>query len=194
MKNSKVDICFIGNAIVDILSKISYESLNNLKIHKGSMSLVDEESSDEILKYIQNPSIISGGSAANTAVGFKSFGGKCSFIGQIGKDKYGDLFSKDLNNSGVFFQDKDYLPQEKTSKCIVLITPDAERSMITYLGASNKFNINSLDKESKNIVELYEISNMKVQFFEDLLKQLKLNRNLKIIELKSKLKKENSLN
>ena len=147
MENCKFDICFIGNAIVDILSKISYESLNNLKIIKGSMNLVDEETSDEILKYIQNPSIISGGSAANTAVGFKSFGGKCSFIGQIGKDKYGDLFSKDLNNSGVFFQDKDYLPQEKTSKCIVLITPDAERSMITYLGASNKFNINSIDEQ-----------------------------------------------
>lgn len=147
MENYKFDICFIGNAIVDILSKISYESLDNLKILKGSMNLVDEESSDEILKYIQDPSIISGGSAANTAVGFKSFGGKCSFIGQIGMDKFGDLFSKDLNNSGVSFQDKDYLPPEKTSKCIVLVTPDAERSMITYLGASNKFNINSIDEQ-----------------------------------------------
>ena len=147
MENCKFDICFIGNAIVDILSKTSYESLNNLKIPKGSMKLVDVESSDEILKHIQNHSIISGGSAANTAVGFKSFGGKCSFIGQIGKDKFGDLFSKDLNNSGVFFQDRDYLPLEKTSKCIVLVTPDAERSMITYLGASNKFNINSFDEQ-----------------------------------------------
>ena len=147
MENCKFDICFIGNAIVDILSKISYESLNNLKIIKGSMNLVDEETSDEILKYIQNPSIISGGSAANTAVGFKSLGGKCSFLGQIGKDKFGGLFSEDLNNSGVSFQDKDYLPSEKTSKCVVLVTPDAERSMITYLGASNKFNINSIDEQ-----------------------------------------------
>ena len=147
MENYKFDICYIGNAIVDILSQISYETLNNLKIPKGSMKLVDEESSDEILKYIQNPSIISGGSAANTAVGFRSFGGKCSFIGQIGNDKFGELFLNDLNNSGVFFQDQDYLPPEKTSKCIVLVTPDAERSMITYLGASNKFNINSLDEQ-----------------------------------------------
>ena len=106
MKNSKVEICFIGNAIVDILSKVSFETFNKLKIPKGSMQLVDEELSDKILKYIQNPSIISGGSAANTAVGFKSFGGKCSFIGQIGNDKFGDLFSKDLNNSGVFFKDQ----------------------------------------------------------------------------------------
>ena len=147
MKNSKVEICFIGNAIVDILSKISNETLNKLEIPKGSMQLVDEEYSDKILKYIKDPSIISGGSAANTAVGFKSFGGTCSFIGQIGNDKFGDLFSKDLNNSGVLFQDKDLQLPEKTSKSIVLVTPDAERSMNTFLGASNKFNIKSFDEQ-----------------------------------------------
>ena len=103
MKNSKVEICFIGNAIVDILSKISNETLNKLKIPKGSMQLVDEDTSNKIMECIQNPSIISGGSAANTAVGFKSFGGKCSFIGQIGNDKFGNLFSKDLNNSDIIF-------------------------------------------------------------------------------------------
>ena len=103
MKNSKVEICFIGNAIVDILSKTSNEMLHKLKIPKGSMQIVDQETCDKILKHIQNPSIISGGSAANTAVGYNSFGGKCCFIGQIGNDKFGDLFSKDLNNSGVSF-------------------------------------------------------------------------------------------
>ena len=81
MKNSKFDICFIGNAIVDILSKISYEKLNELEIPKGSMQLVNEELSDKILKHIKNPSIISGGSAANTAVGFQSFGGGLSPLG-----------------------------------------------------------------------------------------------------------------
>ena len=111
------------------------------------MQLVDEESSNKILKYIKDPSIISGGSAANTAVGFKSFGGKCSFIGQIGYDKFGDLFAKDLNKSGVLFQAKDFLLSEKTSKSIVLVTPDAERSMNTFLGASNKFNIKSFDEQ-----------------------------------------------
>ena len=147
MKNSKVEICFIGNAIVDILSKVSFETLNKLKIPKGSMQLVDEELSDKILKYIENPTIISGGSAANTAVGFQSFGGKCSFLGQIGNDKFGDLFSKDLNNFGVIFHDQNSKLSEKTSKSIVLVTPDAERSMNTFLGASNKFNINSIDEE-----------------------------------------------
>ena len=147
MKNSKVEICFIGNAIVDILSKTSNEMLHKLRIPKGSMQIVDHETCDKILKYIQNPSIISGGSAANTAVGYNSFGGKCCFIGQIGNDKFGDLFVKDLNNSGVFFQDKDLQLAEKTSKSIVLVTPDAERSMNTFLGASNKFNIKSFDEK-----------------------------------------------
>jgi sugar/nucleoside kinase (ribokinase family) len=147
MKNSKVEICFIGNAIVDILSKVSHETLNKLKIPKGSMQLVDEESCDKILKYIKDSSIISGGSAANTAVGFKSFGGICSFIGQIGNDKFGDLFSKDLNNSGVLFKSKNFQSTDKTSKSIILVTPDAERSMNTFLGASVKFNINSYDEK-----------------------------------------------
>ena len=147
MENSNFDICFIGNAIVDIICKISYETLTKVDIVKGSMQLVDEKSSNKILKYIKNPSIISGGSAANTAVGFTSFGGKCSFVGQIGKDKFGDIFSKDLNDAGVFFQDKDIHLLEKTSKSIVLVTPDAERSMNTFLGASSKFNINSFDKQ-----------------------------------------------
>ena len=147
MKNSKFDICFIGNAIVDILSKISYEKLSYLEIPKGSMQLVSSEASDKILKYIKNPSIISGGSAANTAVGFQSFGGTCAFIGQIGDDKFGELFSQDLNNSGVFFQDQNLQLLEQTSKSIVLVTPDAERTMNTFLGASNKFYKNSVDQE-----------------------------------------------
>ena len=129
MKHSKVEICFIGNAIVDILSKISNETLNKLEIPKGSMQLVDEESSDKILKYIKDPSIISGGSAANTAVGFKSFGGTCSFIGQIGNDKFGDLFSNDLNQYGIFFK-------SKNSKCEGFVGTDNE---IPYKSAPSIF-------------------------------------------------------
>ncbi len=147
MKELKYQVCFIGNAIVDIISKITDENLKELKIPKGSMQLVDEKLSDKILDYIKSPTIISGGSAANTAVGFSSFGGICSFIGQIGKDDFGTLFSKDLNNSGVFFENKIVHASEKTSKSIVLVTPDAERSMNTYLGASVKFNLDCINED-----------------------------------------------
>ena len=140
-------ICFIGNAIVDIISKFSDENLKKLKILKGSMQLIDEKSSNLILNYLKNPIIISGGSAANTAVGFSSFGGNCSFIGQIGNDDFGILFSKDLNNSGVFFENKITQTLGKTSKSIVLVTPDAERSMNTYLGASVQFNIDCINTD-----------------------------------------------
>ena len=95
------------------------------------MQLIDEKSSNLILDYLKNPIIISGGSAANTAVGFSSFGGNCSFIGQIGNDDFGILFSNDLNNSGVFFENKFIQTFGKTSKSIVFVTPDAERSMNT---------------------------------------------------------------
>ncbi len=143
---SKYQVCFIGNAIVDIISKFSDENLKELKIPKGSMKLIDQKSSNKILDYLKNPTIISGGSAANTAVGFSSFGGSCAFIGQIGNDDFGTLFSKDLNNSGVFFENKMVEKSEETSKSIVLVTPDAERSMNTYLGASLKFNLNCINK------------------------------------------------
>ena len=126
------------------------------------MQLVDEELSDKILKDIQDPLIISGGSAANTAVGFKSFGGKCSFIGQIGNDRYGDLFLKDLNNSGIIFKYKDFQVKEKTSKSIILVTPDAERSMNTFLGASNKFNINSFEEQFIILIALLQLNKCKL--------------------------------
>ncbi len=145
MTASKFEVSFIGNAIVDIISKISEENLNQLTIPKGSMQIIDEKSSKKILNYVKNPIIISGGSAANTAVGFSSFGGKCSFIGQTGNDEFGILFSKDLNNSGVFYNNKIIQNSVKTSKSIVLVTPDAERSMNTYLGASVQFNIDCID-------------------------------------------------
>ena len=147
MTGLKYEVCFIGNAIVDIISKITEENLNELIIPKGSMQLIDEKSSNKILNYIKNPIIISGGSAANTAVGFSSLGGKCSFIGQTGDDEFGVLFSKDLNSSGVFYQNKKIQDSVKTSKSIVLVTPDAERSMNTYLGASVKFDINCINEE-----------------------------------------------
>ena len=147
MMVSELQICFIGNAIVDIISKITNQNLNKLKIAKGSMQIIDEKSSNKILDYVKNPIIVSGGSAANTAVGFSSFGGKCSFIGQIGNDEFGSLFSKDLNNSGVLYENQMVLTEEKTSKSIVLVTPDAERTMNTYLGASVQFNINSINEK-----------------------------------------------
>ena len=146
MNEIKNNITFIGNAIVDILWQTSDEFLKDLNVQKGSMQLIDEEMVEKFLTKIKNPTVISGGSAANTAVGYSSLGGKACFIGQIGNDNYGDMFARNINKSGVFFEKKETSLKDKTSKSIILVTPDAERSMNTFLGASVNFNVNSINE------------------------------------------------
>ena len=103
MSEMNFDISLIGNAIVDIIGKTTDTKLIELGIEKGAMQLIDYEVSDNLLKLIDKPIIISGGSAANTAVGFSSLGGKACFIGKTGSDDLGILFEKNINESGVFF-------------------------------------------------------------------------------------------
>lgn len=146
MNEIKNHITFIGNAIVDILWQTSDEFLKDLNVQKGSMQLIDEEMVEKFLTKIKNPTVISGGSAANTAVGYSSLGGNAYFIGQIGNDKYGDLFARNINKSDVFFEKKETFLKDQTSKSIILVTPDAERSMNTFLGASVNFNVNSINE------------------------------------------------
>jgi len=146
MNEIKNHITFIGNAIVDILWQTSDEFLKDLNVQKGSMQLIDEKTVEKFLTKIKNPTVISGGSAANTAVGYSSLGGNAYFIGQIGNDKYGDLFARNINKSGVFFEKKETSLKDQTSKSIILVTPDAERSMNTFLGASVNFNVNSINE------------------------------------------------
>ena len=147
MNYSKNTITFVGNAIVDIICQTSDQTLTDLNIKKGSMQLIDEEMAEKFLTTIKNPTVISGGSAANTAVGFSSFGGCAYFVGQIGNDDYGDLFSRNINKSGVLFKKTENSTKEKTSKSIILVSPDAERSMNTFLGASVNFNIRSINQD-----------------------------------------------
>ncbi len=147
MNKINTNITFIGNAIVDIIAETSNEVLNELQVPKGTMQIVDDNIADKLTNNIKNPIIISGGSAANTAVGFSSFGGNASFIGQIGTDEFGNLFSKDINKSNVFFESKETNLLQKTSKSIIFVTPDAERSMSTFLGASINFNINCINED-----------------------------------------------
>ena len=104
MNKFKKDIVFLGNAIVDIIAKTSDEALSELQIIKGGMKLVDSETADKLINNIKESTVISGGSAANTAVGFSSFGGNACFIGQTGLDEFGELFSEDINKSKVFFE------------------------------------------------------------------------------------------
>ena len=147
MNKTNKYITFLGNAVVDIIAKISATMLSELQIPKGGMQLIDSETADKLINNIKEPTIVSGGSAANTAVGFSSFGGNACFIGQTGLDKFGGLFAEDINKSKVYFENQVANELNKTSKSIILVTPDAERSMNTFLGASVDFNINCINED-----------------------------------------------
>ena len=139
-------IC-VGNAIVDILVKLEDSFLKTHDLIKGSMSLVNNEEFDKIFSEINEYKIKSGGSAANTAVGYSSFGGNSIFFGSIGKDNFGLSFKKDLNDIGIqFLSCEDNFLNAKTSKSLILISPDGERTMCTYLDASILLSLRKFDQ------------------------------------------------
>ncbi|MDC3063992.1 adenosine kinase [Alphaproteobacteria bacterium] len=142
---SKKLIC-VGNAIVDILVKVedSFLKLNNLS--KGSMSLVNHEEFNNILLNLSQYQIKSGGSAANTAVGYSSFGGQSLFFGSVAKDAFGFSFEKDLNDQGIqFLSCEDDFSNKKTSKSLILVSQDGERTMCTHLDASVSLSLKNFD-------------------------------------------------
>ena len=151
--NKKIDVVGIGNAIVDILTNIDEEFLNRNLLQKGSMSLINLEDSSKILENCKIIKQISGGSAANTVVSLANLGNKVEFIGRIKNDKFGKFFSNDIKESGAAFNAKYVETKESSAHSIILITPDAQRTMCTYLGASSEFESNNINyksiKESK---------------------------------------------
>jgi len=150
-------IC-VGNAIVDILVKIENSFLKSYNLNKGSMSLVNNEEFDNIISKISEYKIESGGSAANTAVGYSSFGGNSIFFGSVGKDNFGLSFKKDLDDIGIqFLSCENNLINAKTSKSLILISADGERTMCTYLDASVSLSLKNFDQsvfKNNNILYL----------------------------------------
>ncbi len=129
-------IC-VGNAIVDVIANVDDDFLLNFNLIKGSMKIVDEDEFIEIFNQLKTFKTISGGSAANTAVGFSSCGGDVLFIGNVSNDEFGKKFKKSISQANVFFKSKlKNYKKDQTSKSIILVTKDAERTMCTYIGAS----------------------------------------------------------
>ena len=143
-----IDLVGIGNAIVDIVTNIDDEFLKRNLLEKGSMNLINLESSDKILEDCKVIKQISGGSAANTVVSLANLGNNVEFIGRIKDDKFGNFFSKDIKESGTSFDSKYVETRESSAHSIILITPDAQRTMCTYLGASTEFEPNNINYES----------------------------------------------
>ena len=142
MPQKSYDILAVGNAIVDVFSQCDDDFLQQHAIEKGGMHLLDAAASQSLLEAILAsacPQLISGGSAANTAVGVAALGGKVAFVGRVHDDELGAIFCRDINDAGVAFAATPVKNGAPTASSIILVTPDAARSMNTFLGASIEF-------------------------------------------------------
>ena len=126
----------IGNAIIDILAYVNDDFLKKNVIQKGVMNLINSKRSKELLSQISVINKVAGGSAANTIVGLSQLGIKTSYLGKVCNDEFGEFFSNDMNSHNVEFKVSEKIDSTKfsTAHCIVLVTPDGERTMNTYLG------------------------------------------------------------
>ena len=137
----------IGNAIVDVLCKVSDEFLKKHSLTKSTMKLVNEEEFKKLISSLKIEETISGGSVANSIVGLSQLGNKVGFIGKISDDELGHKYEDGLKKENVsFFYEKKKEPIP-TGTCLILITPDSERTMCTFLGTAGKINDNDIDEK-----------------------------------------------
>ena len=129
------DVTAIGNAIVDVVTTANEDFLTDHGIDKGAMTLINAEQLQSLLLKTHEAKIISGGSAANTIVGFSMLGGRGAYIGKVKNDAAGDAFKRDLRDLGVSYATTSNYLGPATAQCLVFVTEDAQRSMATYLGA-----------------------------------------------------------
>ena len=141
-----VDVVAIGNALVDVLSNETDEFVATHAMVKGSMDLIDTPRA-EALYAAMGPGVeISGGSAANTTAGIASLGGSAAYIGRVRDDQLGVVYRHDLRAAGVQFDTPSATDGLATGRSLVIVTPDAERTMNTYLGASSELTIDDVDE------------------------------------------------
>ncbi len=125
----------IGNAIVDVISAVPDEFIQQEGLEKGSMTLVDEARAAALYAKLPNTEEQSGGSAGNTMAGFAALGGRGAYVGKVRNDALGDAFARDIREVGVHFVTPAALTGATTARCLIAVTPDAQRTMSTFLGA-----------------------------------------------------------
>jgi sugar/nucleoside kinase (ribokinase family) len=138
MPHPTLDVTAIGNAIVDIIGRCDDAYLAKHNCTKGSMQLVDAAAISKLYDGMGPGTEISGGSAANTAVGVSSFGGTAGFVGKIASDEFGKIFAHDIKAAKVAFNNEPVAAAAPTSRSLILVTPDGERTMNTLLGISTQ--------------------------------------------------------
>jgi sugar/nucleoside kinase (ribokinase family) len=147
--NPAIDIIAIGDAIVDVIATCDDAFIAAHNLPKGGMQLLDSDAADRLYAAMGNARETSGGSAANSMAGIAAMGGRAAFIGQIADDQLGDIFRHDMTALGVRF-DTPALPRDgmlPTGRCLILVTPDAQRTMNTSPGASHLLSPLALDEK-----------------------------------------------
>ena len=145
MTSAAFDVLGIGNAIVDVITRADEAFLQKHALVKGAMTLVDEPTA-EALYAAMGPGVeVSGGSCGNTMAGVASFGGKGAYIGKVRNDQLGGAFGHDLRTTGVSFETVQSTDGPATARCLIVVTPDAQRTMNTYLGACVRLGPGDID-------------------------------------------------
>jgi len=145
MTSSTYDVVAVGNAIIDILKAVPDAFLTEENIAKGGMTLIDDARADHLTARMSDAVVAAGGSAANTMTGVASFGGKAAYIGKVANDELGTRFTEEFRASGVAFDTPPRPGHPGTARCLIAVTPDGQRSMSTYLGASTLLSPEDID-------------------------------------------------
>ena len=148
MAATRFDVLGIGNAIVDVIARTQDDFLIAHRMRKGAMALIDEGGAARLYEAMGPALEISGGSAANTTVGVASLGARAAFVGKVRDDTLGRVFAHDIRAAGVSFTTPPAADGPSTGRCYVLVTPDGERTMNTFLGAAQDLHPDDIDPEA----------------------------------------------
>ncbi|HEU4578043.1 MAG TPA: adenosine kinase [Polyangiaceae bacterium] len=147
MSSGELDVVGVGNAIVDVVARTDDEFLARHSLIKGAMRLIDEAEAQSLYKAMAPAQETSGGSAANTMAGVASLGGRPAYIGRVRRDQLGEIFCHDLRAIGVQLAVSAAGAGAPTARCLILVTPDAQRTMNTYLGACVDLGPEDIDED-----------------------------------------------
>ncbi len=136
MSDTQFDVIAIGNAIVDVMAPCDDALIERLGMTRGGMTLIDTARAHELYDAMGPAREISGGSAANTLAGLAALGARCAFIGQVADDQLGEVFAHDIRAGGIAFETAARAGDPPTARCLIFVTPDGQRTMNTFLGAS----------------------------------------------------------
>ena len=143
----QLDVLGLGNSLVDILTEADDEFLSRHEMAKGAMTLIDEERAESLFGLLAHSTTMSGGSAANTIVGVASLGVKAAYVGKVKRDSLGEAFRRDIRAANVAYDTAAAEHGPATGRCFVYITPEGERTMNTFLGASSYLSPADVDED-----------------------------------------------